>query len=144
MSAATQRLVEGWFVVEAAGTHTLKGLQEPMALYRVVRASAARSRLEARGQRGFTPLVERGTERRLLLESWAQARDGAGQVVLLTGEAGIGKSRLVHVLREHLASEPHRWLEGTLFPGPARQRPPPDSVDLVSRACPSAGRPTTR
>ena len=113
MSAATQRLVEGWFVAEAAGTHTLKGLQEPMALYRVVRASAARSRLEARGQRGFTPLVGRGTERRVLLERWAQARDGAGQVVLLTGEAGIGKSRLVHVLREHLASEPHRWLEGT-------------------------------
>ena len=113
MSAATHRLVAGWFVVEAAGTHALKGLSEPLTLYRVVRASAVRSRLEARSVCGFTPLVGRDAERRLLLERWAQARGGAGQVVLITGEPGIGKSRLVRVLREHIADQPHRWLEGS-------------------------------
>ena len=113
MSAATHRLVAGWFVVEEAVTHTLKGLPEPLTLYRVLRASAARSRLEAHSLRGFTPLVGREAERRLLLERWAQARGGEGQVVLITGEPGIGKSRLVRVLREHIADQPHRWLEGS-------------------------------
>src|SRR5215510_4896069 len=60
--------------------------------------------------RGLTPLVGREQEVTLLLERWAQVKDGQGHVVLLTGDAGIGKSRLVQVLKEHLATEPHiRW-----------------------------------
>src|SRR2546427_4799200 len=70
----------------------------------------ARSRLEATGSTGLTPLVGREEEVRLLLERWAQVKDGIGQVVLLSGEAGIGKSRLVQVLKEHVASEPQAWL----------------------------------
>src|SRR2546426_921801 len=70
----------------------------------------ARSRLEAAGSTGLTPLVGREQEVRLLLERWAQVKDGLGQVVLLSGEAGIGKSRLVQVLKEHVASEPQAWL----------------------------------
>src|ERR687888_2584981 len=70
----------------------------------------ARSRLEAIGSTALTPLVGREQEVALLRERWAQVRDGLGQVVLLSGEAGIGKSRLVQVLQEHVASEPQAWL----------------------------------
>src|SRR5262249_11787590 len=59
---------------------------------------------------GLTPLVGRDQEVRLLLERWAQVKDGLGQVVLLSGEAGIGKSRLVQVLKEHVAAESQAWL----------------------------------
>src|SRR5262249_11182053 len=59
---------------------------------------------------GWTPLVGREQESGLLRERWAQVKDGLGQVVLLSGEAGIGKSRLVQVLKEHVASEPQAWL----------------------------------
>src|SRR5262249_8229823 len=62
------------------------------------------------GRAGLTPLVGREQEVALLLERWSQVKDGLGQVVLLSGEAGIGKSRLVQVLKEHVASEPQAWL----------------------------------
>src|SRR6266508_6356080 len=70
----------------------------------------ARSRLEALGSTGLTPLVGREQEIGLLVERWAQVKDGFGQVVLLSGEAGIGKSRLVQVLKEQVAAEPQAWL----------------------------------
>src|SRR5712664_3350593 len=70
----------------------------------------ARSRLEAAGSTGWTPLVGREQDIGLLLERWAQVKEGVGQVVLLSGEAGIGKSRLVQVLQEHVATEPQAWL----------------------------------
>src|ERR687888_2258630 len=70
----------------------------------------ARSRLEAIGSTALTPLVGREQELGLLRERWTQVRDGLGQVVLLSGEAGIGKSRLVQMLTEHMASEPQAWL----------------------------------
>src|SRR5262249_32272679 len=72
--------------------------------------TTARSRLEAASSTGLTPLVGREQEVGLLRERWAQVKDGLGQVVLLSGEAGIGKSRLVQVLQEHVASEPQAWL----------------------------------
>src|SRR5262249_18258958 len=72
--------------------------------------SMARSRLEAAGSTSLTPLVGREQEIGLLRERWAQVKDGTGQVVLLSGEAGIGKSRLVQVLTAHVASEPQAWL----------------------------------
>jgi predicted ATPase len=70
----------------------------------------ARSRLGAIGTTGLTPLVGREQEIGLLRERWTQVKDGFGQVVLLSGEAGIGKSRLVQVLTEHIAAEPQAWL----------------------------------
>jgi len=70
----------------------------------------ARSRLEAVGSTGLTPLVGREQEMGLLLQRWTQVKDGIGQVVLLSGEAGIGKSRLVQMLKEHVAAEPQAWL----------------------------------
>ena len=72
--------------------------------------SMARSRLEAVGSTGLTPLVGREQEMGLLLQRWAQVKDGIGQVVLLSGEAGIGKSRLVQMLKEHVTAEPQAWL----------------------------------
>ena len=68
----------------------------------------ARSRLEAVGSTGLTPLVGREQEIGLLRERWAQVKDGLGQVVLLSGEAGIGKSRLVQVLTAQVATSPRR------------------------------------
>jgi predicted ATPase len=81
-----------------------------LAVYRVLSESTARSRLEAVGTTGLTPLVGREQEVGLLRKRWAQVKDGVGQVVLLSGEAGIGKSRLVQVLTEQVATELQAWL----------------------------------
>src|SRR5207249_8147611 len=104
------QLLGGFFACQPLGTPLLKGFAQPLAVYRVLYESMARSRLEAVGSTGWTPLVGREQEIRLLRERWAQVKEGGGQVVLLSGEAGIGKSRLVQVLQEHVASEPQAWL----------------------------------
>jgi class 3 adenylate cyclase/tetratricopeptide (TPR) repeat protein len=105
ISAATDRLVHGYFTRQDNGVHVLKGIETPVQVYQVLEESTAQSRLEVTGTTGLTPLVGRETEVTLLLERWAQARDGLGQVVLLSGEAGIGKSRLVRVLTEQVMGE---------------------------------------
>jgi class 3 adenylate cyclase/predicted ATPase len=110
ISAATFPLLGGFFACQPLGTPLLKGLSEPLAVYRILYERMARSRLEAVGRAGLTPLVGREPEVMLLRERWAQVKDGFGQVVLLSGEAGIGKSRLVQVLTEQVASEPQAWL----------------------------------
>ena len=110
ISAATFQLLGGFFACQPLGTPPLKGQAQPLAVYRVLYESMARSRLEAAGSTGWTPLVGREQEIGLLRERWAQVKEGVGQVVLLSGEAGIGKSRLVQVLTEHVAAEPQAWL----------------------------------
>jgi TOMM system kinase/cyclase fusion protein len=110
LSAATLQLLGGFFACQPIGTPRLKGVAQPLEVYQVLAESTARSRLEAAGSTGLTPLVGREQEVGLLLERWAQVKDGLGQVVLLSGEAGIGKSRLVQVLKEHVATEPQAWL----------------------------------
>jgi class 3 adenylate cyclase len=110
ISAATFQLLGGFFACQPLGTPLLKGLAQPLAVYRVLYESMARSRLEAASRTGWTPLVGREQEIGVLLERWAQVKDGLGQVVLLSGEAGIGKSRLVQVLTEQVAAEPRAWL----------------------------------
>src|SRR5262249_47448726 len=95
ISAATQRLVQGSFECQNLGPQHLKGLSSPLSVYRVVGESAAQSRFEAVVNKGLTPLVGRAEEIALLRQRWEQAKTGAGQVVLLSGEPGIGKSRLV-------------------------------------------------
>src|SRR5919109_4719868 len=110
VSATTFQLLGGFFACQPLGTPLLKGVAQPLEVYRVLYESMARSRLEAVGSTGLTPLVGREQEIRLLQERWAQVKDGLGQVVLLSGEAGIGKSRLVQGLKEHVATEPQTWL----------------------------------
>jgi TOMM system kinase/cyclase fusion protein len=100
ISPATFRLVQGYFTCQDLGSHTLKGLAAPLLVYRILGESETQSRLEVAEASGFTPLVGRESEVALLFERWAQSQDGRGQVVLLRGEAGIGKSRLVEALRE--------------------------------------------
>src|SRR5205814_3519092 len=110
VSASTFQLLGGFFACQPLGTPPLKGLAQPLAVYRVLYESMARSRLEAAGSTGWTPLVGREQEIGLLQERWTRVKDGFGQVVLLSGEAGIGKSRLVQVLTAQVASEPQAWL----------------------------------
>ena len=111
ISAATHQLVAGYFRCKALGAHTLPGLAQPIEVYHVLGASGAQSRLEVAATHGLTPLVGRAQEVGLLRACWTRVTEGMGQVVLLGGEAGIGKSRLVHVLKEHVASEGYPWLE---------------------------------
>src|SRR5262249_59856521 len=110
ISAATFQLLGGFFACQPLGPHLLKGFAQPTEVYRVLSESTAGSRLEAAGTSGLTPLVGREQEIALLLERWGQVKEGSGQVVLLSGEAGIGKSRLVQLLTEQVAAEPQAWL----------------------------------
>ena len=112
ISAATQRLVAGFFVVEDLGPHTLKGVPDPMQLYRVNNTSGVRSRLHAASRSSFTPFVGRVEERNLLMNRWTRAQKGKGQLVMITGEAGIGKSRILQQFKEDLGGIPHTWIEG--------------------------------
>src|SRR5262249_17078441 len=99
ISAAAYRLVQDLFECQDRGPQDLKGVSTPVPVYRVVRESEAQSRFEATVRTGLTPLVGRELEVGLLRERWQRAAQGAGQVVLLSGEPGIGKSRLVQMLR---------------------------------------------
>ena len=110
ISAATWQLLGGFFACQSLGTRPIRGLAQPIEVYQVLYESTARSRLDVAGSAGLTPLVGREQEVGLLLERWEQVKDGSGQVVLLSGEAGIGKSRLVEVLKAHVATEPQAWL----------------------------------
>src|SRR5216683_6994552 len=111
ISEATARLVEGYFICHSLGMQALKGLAAPLGVYRVLHASETQTRLDVAAAHGLTPLVGREAEVTLLRERWAQAKDGLGQVVLLSGEPGIGKSRLVQVLKEQLAGEEYTRIE---------------------------------
>src|SRR5262249_40921950 len=111
ISRATYGLVQGYFECQDLGAHALRGVTESMRLYPVLGESGATSRLDVAQPRGLTPLVGRESEVTLLLERWGQAQSGQGQVVLLSGDAGIGKSRLVQMLKEHVANVSHTLWE---------------------------------
>jgi class 3 adenylate cyclase/predicted ATPase len=114
---AAYRLVSGLFVVEDRGPRSLKGIEKPVQLYRVVQPSGVRGRFEAAAaSRGLTPFVGREEELRLLMSRLERALDGEGQVALIIGEAGIGKSRLVQRFHEQIASTPHSWAEAAAGP----------------------------
>jgi class 3 adenylate cyclase/predicted ATPase len=108
VTAQVQRQVAGLFVAEERGSHQLKGVPEPVALYRLVRASGGGRRL---GQRHLTPLAGRAEEISMLMRRWEQARQGGGQLALILGEPGVGKSRLIEEFHARLRDSPHTWAE---------------------------------
>jgi class 3 adenylate cyclase/predicted ATPase len=107
ISEATRRLVGGLFQFEDLGPQGLKGFSQQLAVWRVSGESPAEGRFEARQGAGLTPLVGREEEIALLLRRWRQASEGEGQVMLLSGEPGIGKSRIAREVRARLEGEPH-------------------------------------
>jgi predicted ATPase/class 3 adenylate cyclase len=105
ISAMTKRLVEGAFVLKDLGSHRLKGVPEPIAIAKVLHPTVKQSDEGEVGTGVVTALVGRDEEIGLLLRRWEQSKEGFGQVVLINGEPGIGKSALAEVVREHVASE---------------------------------------
>ena len=110
VAESTRRLVGSLFELEDLGARDLKGIAEPIRAWVALRPASIESRFEALHASRLTELVGREEELELLLRRWSRAKTGEGQVVLLSGEPGIGKSRLTAALMEHVASEPHTRL----------------------------------
>ena len=108
VTTRVQRQVAGLFVAEERGSHQLKGVPEPVTLFRLVRASGGGRRA---GQRHLTPLVGRDEEMAMLVRRWERARQGDGQLVMIVGEPGLGKSRLIEEFHARLRETPHTWVE---------------------------------
>jgi hypothetical protein len=126
IAESTRKLLGNLFELQDLGGRELKGIAGPTRVFAALRASSVESRFEALHGSGLTDLVGRDEEIELLLRRWSRAKSGEGQVVLLSGEAGIGKSRLTAALLERLAGEPHTRLryfcspQHTDRPGPSR------------------------
>jgi len=110
ISDATHRLCAGFFEFDDLGLDSLKGIAEPRQAWQVTGESVAASRFEAASLRGLTPMVGRGEEIALLQNRWQQSAAGEGQVVILSGEAGVGKSRIVEGFRQDLEGVDHGFI----------------------------------
>jgi class 3 adenylate cyclase/predicted ATPase len=110
IAESTRKLLGNLFELADLGAQELKGITEPVKVWTALRPASVESRFDALHASGVTELVGREEELELLLRRWSKATTGEGQVVLLSGEAGIGKSRLTAALLERLAGEPHRRL----------------------------------
>jgi class 3 adenylate cyclase/predicted ATPase len=110
ISNSTRRLTGGMFEYRDLGRVALKGLADPVQAWRVLGTSEVESRFEAQHGHALTPLVGREEELELLLRRWRQAKGGDGSVVLISGEPGIGKSRIIQALLERVSNEPHTRL----------------------------------
>jgi class 3 adenylate cyclase len=111
IAESTRRLVGNLFELEDLGAQDLKGTVAPVRAWVALRPSSVESRFEALHASGVTELVGREEELEVLLRRWSKAKIGEGQVVLLSGEPGIGKSRLTVALQEHLKGEPHTRMQ---------------------------------
>jgi class 3 adenylate cyclase/tetratricopeptide (TPR) repeat protein len=109
VTARVQRQIAGLFVAEERGSHVLKGVPEAVSLFRIVRASGGGPR--SGQQRHLTPLVGRDEEIAMLMRRWERARQGDGQLVLIVGEPGLGKSRLIEEFHGRLRETPYTWVE---------------------------------
>jgi class 3 adenylate cyclase/predicted ATPase len=108
VTARVRREVAGLFVAEERGSHELKGVPQPVTLFRLIRASGGGRRS---GQRHLTPLVGRDEEIAMLMRRWERAQRGDGQLVMIVGEPGLGKSRLMEEFHSRLREVPHTWTE---------------------------------
>ena len=106
ISESTKRLVPAGFDFQDLGPQVLKGVTKPIQVYRVLTATPIASRFEAVHGASLTSLVGRSTELNLLLDRWQKAKEGDGQVILLSGIPGVGKSRLIHELKSNIQHEP--------------------------------------
>lgn len=106
ISESTKRLVSAAFELHDLGLQELKGVTKPLHVYRVIAPTHAGSRFEAAHGGALTPLIGRSTELNLLLDRWQKAKEGDGQIVLLSGIPGVGKSRLIHELKSNIEHEP--------------------------------------
>ena len=111
ITAAVHQLVSGLFVVEDRDAHQLKGIKHPVQLYRAIQPTPARRRTHGAATAAQAPFVGREDEMHLLLSRWERARESEGQLALVVGEPGIGKSRLVDEFRARIKYEPHLWIE---------------------------------
>jgi predicted ATPase len=107
IAESTRKLLGNLFDLQDLGAQYLKGIAGPVRAWVALRPASVESRFEAFHVSGLTELVGREEELEILLRRWTKAKTGEGQVVLLSGEAGIGKSRLTAALLERLATEPH-------------------------------------
>src|SRR6516225_9090316 len=110
IAESTRKLVGNLFELEDLGAQDLKGISGSIRAWAALRSSSVESRFEALHGSGVTELVGREEELEILLRRWSKAKSGQGQVVLLSGEPGIGKSRLTAALLERVAAEPHTRL----------------------------------
>jgi serine/threonine protein kinase/tetratricopeptide (TPR) repeat protein len=111
VTEATRKLIEGYFDCESLGEHSLQGASKPVPLHSVLEPTQAQTRIDVDEPSGLTPLVGRDMELGILRERWEQAAESMGQVVLLIGDAGLGKSRLVHEIRSHAHGAAGRVVE---------------------------------
>jgi tetratricopeptide (TPR) repeat protein len=112
ISDATARLADGYIRIDSLGPLAIKGRSTSVVAHRLTGARASRSRFQVAAERGLTPFVGRERHVKLLNELLERARSGRGQVVSVIGEAGVGKSRLLHEFRRGLRDEPITWVEG--------------------------------
>src|SRR6266446_1476706 len=134
LSAATLRLVEGLVQVTTLGLVPVKGLEDPVEVFELVGASPLRRRLQAAAVRGLTPFVGRQHELAALHQALAQAQAGHGQVVALVGDAGVGKSRLVHEVLHSHRTQGWRVLESASV-SYGKATPYFPVIDLLKRYC---------
>jgi class 3 adenylate cyclase/predicted ATPase len=107
VSESTRRLVPAAFDFQDLGLKELKGVTEPLHVYRVVSAKSTTSRFEAAHAGSLSPLIGRSSELSLLVDRWQKIKEGDGQVIFLSGIPGVGKSRLLHELKRYIRQEPH-------------------------------------
>lgn len=132
LSEQTYRAVQDYFECEPLGALTVKGKAESVLAYKAVRETAVRTRLEAAAERGLTPFVGRDQELAVLRGYLEQAKRGQGQVVFVSGEAGIGKSRLLLEFRRSILDEGVTWLEGHCI-SYGKNIPYLPSIDILKR-----------